>query len=114
MKSLVKRPTRTSKSKGSSSELLLASLVDVQANILIADLSMTIVFASPVALATLKLIETDLKRIFNIQVDKIVGSSIHTFHKDPKRVERMLNSSEEMPHTTEFAFGHITFQIRGA
>jgi methyl-accepting chemotaxis protein len=112
MKSIVKRTTKTSKAKGPSSELLLASLMDIQSNILIADLSMTIVFASPAAMATMRLIESEIKLAFNISVDKIVGSSIHTFHKDAKWVEGILNSADEMPRTTEFSFGKITFLSR--
>jgi len=37
-----------------------------------------------------------------VDVDDIVGSSIHTFHKDKKRVEKILNNVKALPHTAEF------------
>lgn len=95
-----------------STELLASAMSGVQTNILIADSSLTIVFANPMALATLRLIESEIKKVFHVDVDQIVGSSIHAFHKDAKRIERILHTADSLPHVAEFSFGKITFQAR--
>jgi methyl-accepting chemotaxis protein len=93
-------------------EFLKASLANVQANILIADPQFTIIYANDRAVETLRGIAADIRRAFNVEVDDIVGASIHRFHKDARRVERILRDPAALPHQAEFTFGNITLQAK--
>jgi len=97
---------------GISAEFLAAALGDVQANIMIADTSMTIVYINDKAIETLREIEGEIQEAFGVEVDDILGSSIYTFYKDKRRVEKILKSPKSMPHTTEFTFGKVTLQAK--
>jgi methyl-accepting chemotaxis protein len=93
-------------------DFLKASIQDIQANILIADKSLNIVFANTRALETLRDIEDEIRKAFGVDVDDIVGASIHRFHKDKRRVEKILRNRKALPHTAEFSFGTVTLQAR--
>lgn len=95
-----------------SVEFLKGALSGVQENIFIADAKLTIVFANDSALQTLRSIEDELQRSFGVEADEVVGSNVHRFHKDKKRVERILKNPDAMPHRAEFTFGTVTLQTR--
>jgi methyl-accepting chemotaxis protein len=95
-----------------SIEFLKASLASVQANIFVADPSLTIIYANEKAIETLRAIEGEIRESFDIEVDDIVGDSIHRFHKDRRRVERILRNPAALPHQAEFTFGSITLQAK--
>ena len=85
--------------------LLQATLDSVQANLFIADSAFNIIYANERALATMKTFESELRTAFGVGVDKVVGASIHRFHKDARRVEEILRDPAQLPHQTEFGFG---------
>jgi methyl-accepting chemotaxis protein len=95
-----------------SLEFVRASLACVQANIFIADSRFTIIFANDRALETLRGIADDIRKAFNVEVDDIVGATIHRFHKDKRTVERILRDPAALPHQAEFSFGPITLQAK--
>lgn len=95
-----------------SLEFVRASLASVQANVFIADPQFTIIFANERALQTLRGIEEEIRKAFGVDVDDIVGASIHRFHKDKRRVERILRNPAALPHQAEFTFGSITLQAK--
>jgi methyl-accepting chemotaxis protein len=89
-----------------------ASLDSVQANIFMADPRFTIIFANERALETLRGIADEIRKAFGVEVNDVVGASIHRFHKDPQSVERVLRNPDALPHQAEFSFGRITLQAR--
>lgn len=91
-----------------NSSNLLACLNSAQANLLFADTNFTLVHANNRSIETLNLIATDIQKEFGVRVDQIVGGSIHRFHKDPNRIERILRNPAQLPHVAEFSFGDIT------
>jgi len=95
-----------------SIEFVTASLANVQANVFIADTEFTIVYANDRALATLRTIEGQLQQAFGVSVDEVVGATIHRFHKDKRRVERILRNPAALPHQAEFTFGSVTLQAK--
>ncbi len=95
-----------------SLEFLRASLDNVQVNVFVADARFTIIYANERALETLRGIEDEIQKAFGIEVDDIVGASIHRFHKDKRRVERILRNASALPHQAEFTFGPVTLQAR--
>jgi methyl-accepting chemotaxis protein len=89
-----------------------ATIDDIQANIFIADTTFTIVYANERAMGTLREIEDEVRKVFGVEVDEIVGSSIHRFHKDKRRVEKILKNPKSLPHEAEFTFGSVTLQAK--
>lgn len=85
-----------------------ASLNKVQANILVADADFNLVFANQRAVHTLELIKDEIYQEFRVSINEIVGGSIHRFHKDPARIEKILRNPSALPHTAEFTFGGVT------
>lgn len=92
--------------KGSSN--LLACLNSAQTNLLFADTEFTLVHANDRSLKTLQSLSTEIQKEFGVRIDQIVGGSIHRFHKDPGRIERILKNPSSLPHVAEFSFGDIT------
>jgi methyl-accepting chemotaxis protein len=95
-----------------SLEFVRSSLDSVQTNIFLADPQFTIIFANERALETLRGMESEIRKAFGVDVDDIVGGSIHRFHKDSRRVERILRNPAALPHRADFTFGAITLQTR--
>ena len=102
-----------------SLDFLRASLSSVQTNIFIADQSMTLIYANEMALETLRSLANEIEAAFGISVDEMVGESIHRFHKDKRKVERVLKTPSALPYQAEFGFGGVTLRaqinaVRGA
>lgn len=91
---------------------LRAGLECVQTNIFMADTSFKIIFANQRALRTLRGMDSEIRKAFNVGADDIVGGSIHRFHKDPGGVERILRNPAVLPHKADFTFGAVTLQTR--
>ncbi len=85
-----------------------AALDCVQANIFIADQRLNLVYANAMATRTLRTLEPDIEKVFGVRVADLLGGSIHRFHRDPQRVERILADPSSMPHHAEFTFGAVT------
>ncbi len=82
----------------------------LQTNVFLADAEFNIVYANERALATLRTIAGEIRKAFNVEVEDIVGASIHRFHRDALRVEKILRNPNALPHQAEFTFGSITLQ----
>ena len=95
-----------------SIDFLRESLSALQANIFIADPSLTLVYANERALETLRGLAGEIEAAFGVEVDEVVGASIHRFHKDKRRIERILKNPEALPHQAEFGFGNVLLQAK--
>ena len=63
--------------------------------------------------ATMRRLEAELVREFDMRVDQIVGSSIDVFHKGParQRVRAMLADPRNLPHAADISFGSVTLNL---
>ncbi|HKB00762.1 MAG TPA: methyl-accepting chemotaxis protein [Gemmataceae bacterium] len=107
-----RRPAPRRDGQLASVTFLRAAFGSLQTNVFIADPALTLVYANPRALETLRGFEGEIRKAFGLGVEDIVGGSIHRFHRDPRTVEKMLRTPAALPHQTEFAFGAITLQAR--
>ena len=82
----------------------------LQTNIFIADRNLNLIYMNKKAEQTLRQIEPEIQRIFRISVDEFIGASIHRFHRDPARVESILNNPDRLPHQAEFSFGNVVLR----
>jgi PAS domain S-box-containing protein len=83
-------------------------LDSVQANIFVADLTLSIVYANPRAMRTLERIGPEIERVFGVRIADVLHGSIHRFHKDPGRIDRILTDPDFKPRDAAFTFGSIT------
>ncbi len=95
-----------------SSEKLLASLESMQVNLLFADPQFKLIYANEKAKDTLSLIRDDIRKEFGVAIEDLVGGSIHRFHHNPDKIERILRDSRSLPHTAEFSFGSVTLAAK--
>jgi methyl-accepting chemotaxis protein len=100
-------PTLTNGLLGST-DSFRASLDSLQANVLVADTDLVLVYANNKSVETLTAIESEIKDNFGVGLDDIVGGSIHRFHSDPKSVEKILRNPRSLPHQATFSFGGVT------
>jgi methyl-accepting chemotaxis protein len=91
----------------SSPTYLFSVLDSVQANQLLADTDFKLIYANPKAIETLRTIEDEIKKEFGVNLDQIVGNSIHQFHKNPDKIEKILKDPRALPHEAEFTFGGV-------
>jgi methyl-accepting chemotaxis protein len=85
-----------------------AVVASAQVNLFVADTEFNIIYANQRAMETLRDLAGEIRGAFGVEVDDIVGGSIHRFHKDRRRVERILRNPGALPHQAEFTFGKIT------
>ncbi|MDY7225464.1 methyl-accepting chemotaxis protein [Hyalangium rubrum] len=89
-----------------------AILDHAQTNLFVADLDFTIVYMNESASQTLRLVERELESSFGIRVDDVVGGSIHRFHRNSSRVEKVLRNPTALPHDAMFEFGGVMLKSR--
>ncbi len=82
----------------------------VSSCLLVADRQLTLRWINRAATRVLRQIEPEVRAVFGISVDEMVGGSIHRFHRDPRRVEQILAQSDgfSLPHQATFSFGQVT------
>ncbi|HEY5553289.1 MAG TPA: PAS domain-containing protein, partial [Cellulomonas sp.] len=76
---------------------LRAVLDSLNANCFIAGLDLTLVYRNRKADQTLLDLGPAIRQAFGLSVDELLGGSIHRFHKDPARVERILADPKALP-----------------
>jgi methyl-accepting chemotaxis protein len=87
-----------------------AALDCLRTNIFIADLELNIRYMNQKANETMATIGPAIQRTYGVPVHQILRGSIHRFHKDPARVERILNAAGSLPHEASFTFADITLK----
>jgi methyl-accepting chemotaxis protein len=106
-------PAKAKQSPGSAWLPTAAAGLDcLQANVFIANLSFEIVYLNAFAAQTLRRIAGEVRAAFGVEIDNLVGLSIHRFHRDAARVEKLLTTPGALPHQTEFTFGNTTLEAR--
>ncbi|MEN0111156.1 MAG: methyl-accepting chemotaxis protein [Planctomycetota bacterium] len=105
--------TRSARSKTAPAAIGWQSMFDhVQANLMVADAELNVEYANPAALKTLRGLSSTIRDSFGVEIDDLLGKSIHRFHKDPAAVERVLNNPSVLPHKAEFSFGGVTLSAK--
>jgi methyl-accepting chemotaxis protein len=88
----------------------ISCLNSIDTNIFIANPDLEIIYANRKALKTAQTIDSEIYNIFKVRASELLGGSIHRFHKDPARVEKILSNSSNLPHEAAFTFGNITLK----
>lgn len=102
--------TVTSPDPVNTIEALRGCLDCVEANVFVANNELRLVYANKKALRTLRSIAGEIRKVFGVSPDQILGGSIHRFHRDPERIEAILHDPKSLPHEATFAFGTVTLR----
>jgi methyl-accepting chemotaxis protein len=89
---------------------LLNVVENAPINIMVADLDLRIRYINPASEKTLKKIEKDLP----VTADKVVGSSVDIFHRDPSVQRKILADPRNLPHHAEFKLGKEIMRLEAA
>jgi methyl-accepting chemotaxis protein len=89
---------------------VLAVLQRMQTRVMVADLEFRLVFVNDLAMRTLRGLERELIASFGVSVDQLLDGSIHRFHRDPARIERILRDESALPKPMSFGFGGRVLQ----
>lgn len=96
----------------SSSNLRLKYSLEVcQANVMVADNDMNIVFANESVTAMLKARRSELeKEVPNFNLDKLVGTCVDDFHINPSHQRGMISNLSK-PHKARLPIGELIFDL---
>jgi methyl-accepting chemotaxis protein len=89
---------------------LKATLDSMDANCFIADLNLTLVYMNRRGEETTTALAPAIRDAFGVGLRDIVGGSIHRFHKDPSRIDRILEDPAALPRQAVFSFGGVTLR----
>lgn len=96
---------------GKNFGMKMQALNAVGANIMIADVGLNIRYMNEAVRALLVEAESDLKKeLPAFAVDKLIGSNIDIFHKNPQHQRKMLASLQK-PHKATIWVGHRAFDL---
>ncbi|MGY3449883.1 PAS domain-containing protein [Bradyrhizobium sp. USDA 4353] len=70
-------------------------------NVMLCDLDFTIIYVNESTRTTLRKIE----HVLPVKVDRLIGSSIDVFHKNPMHQRRMLADPKNLPHKARITIG---------
>jgi len=88
---------------GESSDFkIFKSMVeDMPINVMAIDLDLKLIYMNPKSKETLRTVEKDLR----VPVDKMVGTNIDLFHKDPSHQRKLLSTDKNLPHRAKIKLG---------
>jgi methyl-accepting chemotaxis protein len=82
------------------------------ANIMIADLQRVITYVNPAVVNMLRKYETRLRKVFpQFNLDKIVGTCIDIFHKNPRHQAALFTDLSRMPYQADIVVGDLEFGL---
>ena len=92
----------TARKQSEGDHARLSAMIDnAPINILMADIDMNIIFANPASFTQLE----KLAKYLPIPPEKVVGSSIDIFHKNPAHQRKLLSDPKNLPYTAQIAVG---------
>jgi methyl-accepting chemotaxis protein len=94
---------------------LRAALDNTSTNVMVCDRNYTIVYANKASMTTLRKLEPEIRKVFkNFAVDKIVGSCIDRYHKNPAQQRQLLDNPKNLPHRAEIKLGLLTLDLNAS
>jgi methyl-accepting chemotaxis protein len=104
----LRRNRRTAASALTSSLPGLKAILDsLEAKVFVADTELNLVYANRAAVRTAMTFADEFQRVFGMGLEEIFGGSIHRFHKDPQRIERLLRNPANLPYRSTHRFGSV-------
>jgi methyl-accepting chemotaxis protein len=89
---------------------LKAVLDNLEAKVFVCDSELTLVYANKAAVRTALGFADEIERVFGMGLGDLLGGSIHRFHKDPARIERILRNPASFPFRSTHRFGRVVLE----
>jgi len=110
------KPLALSRARGAQPDpiaaLTAAALGAARTNILVADTNHVIVYANEASLKLLRSLESDLRKtLTSFSADRVVGSSMDVFHKNPEHQRRLVSDESRLPHRADVRIGEIILNL---
>jgi methyl-accepting chemotaxis protein len=110
------KPLALSRARGAQANpiagLTAAALGAARTNILVADTNHVIVYANEASLTLLRSLESDLRKtLTSFSADRVVGSSMDVFHKNPEHQRRLVSDESRLPHRADVRIGEIVLNL---
>jgi len=86
------------------------ALENLGTNVFMADADRKLVFINKKARATLQAVADTVRESFGVDVNELIGMSIHRFHSDPDRIEKLLSNPKNFPRKADLPFGDIVLE----
>ena len=91
---------------------LKASLDNARSNVLVCDRSYTLVYANNQSVTTLRRLEGEIRKVMpTFAVDKVIGSCIDQYHKNPSHQRQLLDNPKNLPYKTEIKIGPLILDL---
>lgn len=95
--------------RGSASAIMATAVEALRTNVMLADKNLNITYLNPAVRSLLESAEADLRsELPNFSVDRLVGSNIDIFHKNPSH-QRNLLAALNKPHSATIRVGGRAF-----
>lgn len=93
------------------SDIKLEAFDALRSNVMIADIDLTIIYMNPSATALMQKAEGDLRKdLPRFSVERLIGSNIDVFHKNPSHQRQMLAALQK-PHAATIRVGSWAFDL---
>ena len=94
---------------------LKSSLDSTRSNVLVCDREYKVVYVNPASVTTLRGLEVEIRKVMpGFAVDKVVGSCIDQYHKNPAHQRQLLDNPKNLPVKTEIRLGPLTLDLSAA
>jgi len=91
---------------------LAATLECLNGNCFVADPALNLIWMNEHARRTMTQLAPAVSSAFGVNLADVLGGSIHRFHADPARIERILHEPGALPRDATFSFGGITLRTQ--
>ena len=99
-------------SSSAKQQEMVGALDAANAAVTMIDRDFKITYVNQGAKKQFKILEPQLRTLFpGFDTDKLVGTCIDSFHKDPQRVRRMLDDPRNLPHHADIQAGPLTLAL---
>ena len=91
---------------------LKSSLDNASANVIVADRDYNIVYVNNASVKALREVEYEIQKVMPaFRVDKVVGSNIDMYHKNPAHQRRLLDDPKNLPYRAEIEIGPLKLDL---
>lgn len=91
------------------------ALDNTSTNVMVCDRNYMIVYVNKASVNTLRRREEEVRKVFpNFSVEKVVGSCIDGYHKNPAHQRQLLDNPKNLPYRSEIKVGSLTLDLNAA
>ena len=109
------RDVTEERAQAEQAERLQKAVDGAQTAIMMIDRDLVVTYANESTMGILEKYENELRSLFpGFSSEKIIGSCIDMFHKNPAHQRGLLSNPANLPYETDIAVGPLTFNIRVA